>query len=315
MRNIKNFSLAKFKLPSWKKFLNLGVLGFFTYYLSQNLHLVETLKNVDGLTILYLCLIQLLFIFIYSISIFLIFKTQHITIKEFFPLQCATHFFNIILPKGGTIFRAYYLKKNYKISYSAFSSSFLSTTISILLACTFLLMIALPYADSSHTISIVLTAVCAILLGTFLLKKIQPFLPPKLQQIAHAFLVSWHLFRKNKIILSCVTFLMVIMTILSGALFYLAFSGLGIASSSSVDMTLMATISQLTSLFSLTPNGLGPREALLALSRPEYISTDIIVIGSLLVHVTSYITNIIIGLPSYIYLTRFKKKEKPASID
>ncbi len=188
---------------------------------------------------------------------------------ESFTLANLTTFGNYLTPfRGGAALRAYYLKKHYTFSYSLFLSTLSALYIVLFLATSLIgLGLLLFLYLTQQTASIVLlTFFISILLGTsacIIIRAPKSSRSHWLMKSLNKMLTGWDEIRRHKLILVLLLLLDVLLCLAIGLRFYFILLIFGIAPSFAVAL-LLALISALSSLITITPASLGIKEASVA---------------------------------------------------
>jgi len=115
--------MKKIKEYIWILLLVLFII-FWWYFLYQNINIIERLKNLKIETILLVSILTIFSLYINWLFLYLLWKPFNIEIKEYFLLSNTASFLNLVTPfRGWAWFRAWFMKKKYKLDYSHFASS------------------------------------------------------------------------------------------------------------------------------------------------------------------------------------------------
>lgn len=265
-----------------KKFLlSLVTLSFltavFVWYVSSNWEKFQEISIVNP--VLFIPIIFLVFVSVYSIGMVVELAVEPHGVKlsknEIFGLSALTRFANQISPGylGATV-RALYLKKNYKLSYSKFSSSFiLSNILQFIIAGILALII---YGVSSDTFEVgsplffMLIFVLMFLAILFLpilglansINKASKSFNSKILRRISIIIEQYNKVRSHPGLMYRTLF-WVIVSLASSSLMILIFYEIIGFSVDILPAIFIAALANWTIIFSVTPAGIGVREGLM----------------------------------------------------
>jgi uncharacterized membrane protein YbhN (UPF0104 family) len=198
---------------------------------------------------------------------------------EYLSVSIITSFGNIFLPmKGGSGFRAVYLKSHYDFDYSYFLSSLaanylVSFNITSLVALTCLAVFYFYLGAFSFPVALVFLAVATVTSWAIFSS------PPALDWIplhwarerANQVVLGWHIIRKSHKTLSILCWLTALNLFLSATCTWLEFAAFKMTDPSGhgigfLQATIFAAIGSLAFLISITPAALGIKESVLMFS-------------------------------------------------
>jgi len=316
MKTPKNKKIRK--IISWS--LTILALVFFSWYLYNNRGIFIHLKRIRSVDIVLIALLQPVNIVISGIINKWIIDSidQTIAPLDAIMLQFANNFVNRFISQGGAIYRSAYLKMQHDFPISKFLASIGGIyIIGIMANAAIGLLLMLFFFIRDGIFSIYMFAVfAALLLGMATLLVLKPkfksdrWFWKKINQV----LQGWNRIKGNRVLFIKIFLYSAVSLLISSVIVYIAYHALD------VDIHFMnsffySTISSLSNIINLTPGGLGVNEAILMFSSDVIgVSSDIILLGSLMLRAISMISILSIGGVSYIILNfRLQKPGKKAS--
>lgn len=304
------------RIISWT--LTILAVVFFSWYLYNNRDIFDHLKRIRGVDILLIALLQPINIVISGIINKWIIDSidQKIVLMDAIMLQFANNFVNRFISQGGTVYRSAYLKMQYNFPISKFLASIGGIyIIGIMANASMGLLLMVFFFLRNRIFSLVMFAVfAALLLGMAVLVVLKPefksdrWLWKKINQVIQ----GWNRIRENRVLFLKIFLLSAISLLNSSVIVYIGYRALD------VDIRFMnsffySTISSLSNIINLTPGGLGINEAILMFSSDVIgVSSDIILLGSLLLRAISMISILSLGGLSYAILNF--RLQKPGKI-
>jgi len=290
-----------------KIIITLIVIGFLAYYISSNFEQFKIIKNLKTTDILIFVILQILFIYSNGLIHKIFAKIFSVNLKEAFGLSAVTSFLNLITPfKGGTGFRALFLKKIHKIDYKKFIALIYAKYVIISLFLTLLGAITSFLIDELYLGIIFLLAslLCLIII------KFHFRLPNKnkILQNINKILESWEQIAKHKGIKEKLGLITIFNLMLTSLINFFTLKSLG-ASITFLDASFLAVIGSLSFFIQITPGGLGITEGAYYLSTTFInISGPEAITAALIIRLSNAITLIPIGIYYYFKLNRTIKE-------
>lgn len=289
--------------------VNVLTIVIFVVYFYKNPIDTNKLKEIGFQLLLIISLIEILFTLINSYINYNILKNMNkkTSFLDMFLLQFTNNFFNKIFPKMGAGYRAYYLKKEYSISYSEFAStiaglyviSFLTYGLIGLLSS---IIIYYKYGIINNLIVIGFLGIT--IFNIFLILKNPKINNPK-NKIIHTIsrvLSGWNLIKENKkfvILLIFFTFLMIVLSSLQLKFVLKEFNVI----LDFIKLLFLSSISLFTSMANITPDGLGINEAIYAYSnRVVSVDANTLIAASLVLRAIKFFTSLVLGGSSFLIL-------------
>ena len=285
------------------------------YYVYNRREMLVDMLQVNPLSIAIVFILFILMVGVIAYTNLYMMKSldKDISFKDAFLVQFANNLLNKLLPKGGAVFRAYYLKTKYDFDYSQFLSTLgglyvLSFAISSI---TGLVCFAYIYFSTGRFNLPYFIAFLAIFLGTFFVIIVSPKIPESKFRIINMIkrvLDGWNRIKKRKKDVFILLILQLISNLISTISLILVYRGIGLPMSLWQGIFL-ASISAITSIANITPDGLGIKEALFMLASNFLATTpEIILLGLLLFRTIAFAVSILWGGLSYILLSKQLKR-------
>lgn len=303
------------KIISWV--LTLVVLALMGWYLLKNRGIFENLWEIRTMDIVVIALLQPINIIISAVINKLIIDRidQKIPMIDSIMLQFTNNFLNRFISEGGAVYRGAYLKAQYAFPLSKFLASLGGVYIISLMTNAFLgLIFSLwIYLQSEIYNGYLLAAFAVVLLGTIFLVVIKPafksekWLFRKINQVIQ----GWNSIKNNGALVGLIFLLSCLTLLNSGIIALTVYRGLG-WDLRLVNAIFYSTISAMVNVINLTPGGLGINEAILMFSSEVVgLSSEIVLLGSLLLRAISMVSTLTIGGLSYLILNyRLQKSSK-----
>jgi len=280
-------------------------MGLFLY---KNKEIFSSLKNINLSDILMIALLQPITVGIVALTNKLVIDHifKKISFSDSFLLQYANNFLNKIIAEGGSVYRGGYLKAQYSFPLSKYISSIGGVYIIGLMTNSIMgvLLLLTIYLTESIFNAYVLIVFLTIITGTLFLVIIEPrfnngnWFFRKINQV----LVGWNNIKSNKKLLFNIFSLSALGAFISAVSTFIAYRGLN-TDIKFVNSILYSSISTIANFVNLTPGGLGVNEAVLVYSSEVIgISSDIVLLGALLLRVVTLATSFIFGGVSYLIL-------------
>lgn len=248
------------------------IIALLFYLLKNNQEDIERIKNIQPYFIVLIIILTLAEFYINGLILKVLLEPFNIKIKikEWLGLSLITTFGNYLtFLRGGTTTKAIYLKKYYNLSFPHFiSSAGASYIITILLYGIIGIIFSLSmifYRELFNPILflIFLAVFIASLIAIFIPLKFFPLSENKIIKSIHNILDGWHKLRKNTHFILHFSFLSLILFFVSVSKLYLIYKSLSYPITF-INAAFIALISNLSILISITPAGLGVREAFIA---------------------------------------------------
>jgi uncharacterized membrane protein YbhN (UPF0104 family) len=293
--------------------LGIFVILLLGWYLYQNQDILDHLKKISWEQILLIVLLDL-------VSFLLNGFLDKSMINRFDPrvsfLDCyllgyANNFLNKILPTigGGAAFRAVYLKKKYKLSYSQFISTvaglyvisfFPHSVIGIIC----LLVIYSRLKVFNWLLFLAFLGIFIFCLSTIVFSPRIPASQSRVFKFLSSIFEGWNILKNDPKFILIYVFLSVAFLFISAIQTFFSYQALGIKT----DITSMLFLSALgiiLAFINFTPDGIGVKEGVYIFSaKLVQIPGNILVLGSLVLRGISICTTFIIGGISYLVLMR-----------
>jgi len=314
-KNRKNRKIRK--IISW--ILTILAMVFFSWYLYTNRDIFDHLKEIRSIDIVLIALLQPLNILIGGVINKWIIDTidQMIAPLDAIMLQFANNFVNRFISQGGAVYRSAYLKMQHDFPISKFLASIGGIyIIGIMANASIGLLLMLFFFIRDRIFSIYMFSVfAALLVGMAILFILKPkfksdrWFWKKLNQVIQ----GWNQIKGNRVLFFKIFLFSALSLLNSSVIVYIAYHALD------VDIRFMnsffySTISSLSNIINLTPGGLGVNEAILMFSSDVIgVSSDIILLGSLMLRAVSMISILSLGGVSYIILNF--RLQKPGKSD
>ena len=303
------------KISSWT--LTVLALVFMGWYLYNNRDIFTHLRTINIKDILLIALLQPINIIILGVINKWIIDSidQKISLSDSLMLQFANNFVNRFIAQGGAVYRSAYLKTQFNFPISKFLASIGGVYIINLMANAMIgIFLVLFFFLSENLFNIYMLGLfVALLLGMIFLLVIKPkfeserWLFRKLTQVVN----GWYQIKGDRSLVVKMFGLSAVSLINSSLIVFIAYRALN------VDIQFMnsffySTISSLSNIINLTPGGLGINEAILMFSSNVIgVSSEIILLGALMLRAISMITTFTIGGISYMILNyRLQKTGK-----
>jgi len=303
------------KLISWT--LTLIALVFMGWYLYNNRDIFNNLRQISTLDILLIAVLQPINILIAgTINKWIIDSIDRsIPWSDSLMLQFANNFVNRFIAQGGAVYRSAYLKTQYNFPFSKFLASLGGVYIIgfIANAAMGLLLVVFFYLVNDLFNIYMLGLFLALLLGMLILLIIKPqfkstrWVFKKVNQVIN----GWNQIKGDRMLVFKIFCLSALGLINASLIVFIAYRALDVEIQF-MNSFFYSTISSLSNIFNLTPGGLGINEAILMFSSDVIgVSSEVILLGSLMLRAISMISTFSLGGISYIILNyRLQKSGK-----
>ena len=246
----------------------IGVLIYGANYIYSNLESFRALQDVNWKSIVVMIVFILINIFASASENAVLFQALGAPIGniESFGLTNVSAFFNLILPQGGTIVKAVYLKQEYKIPYSRTPAMYLGLLVIYLLVGSGIILLAnLITVLMGNPVPFVLWIAvgCAGLSGIIFMIDFPTGSLPKLGRIGvwiSNYSNGWKSLRANKSCLIKACIWQFIIFVSAGVWVSTAYYSLGIKINPLLGISLSVLIS-FTNILTIVPGNLGIQEA------------------------------------------------------
>lgn len=304
------------KIISWA--LTAVVLVLMGWYLWRNQEIFEHLKRIRTIDLVIIALLQPINIVIGAVINKLIIDRidQTIPLADAVMLQFVNNFLNRFISEGGAVYRGAYLKTQYAFPLSKFLASLggvyiISLMTNALLGLGFSLVMFLQF--QTYNLYLIL-AFGLLFSGALLMILIHPefksekWLFRKLNQV----MLGWNTIKSNRKLVLSIFFLSCLGLLNSSIIVRTVYQSLG-WDIPFFNALFYSTISSIANVINLTPGGLGINEAILMFSSDIIgLTSEIILLGALLLRAISMITTLSIGGVSYAILNyRLQKSGEP----
>lgn len=304
------------RIISW--ILTILVLVLMGWYLWKNQDIFINLKCIRLQDVILIALLQPINIIIGAIINKLIIDQidQKLPMMDAVMLQFTNNFLNRFISEGGAVYRGAYLKTQYAFPISKFLASLggvyiISLMTNALLGIIFSIFMYLQFEIYNMYL---LIAFAAILLGCIFLIVINPSIKSekwifrKINQVV----LGWNNIKYNRPLVIKIFFLTALALLNSSIIVYIVYHGLG-WDLKIFNSLFYSTISSIANVVNLTPGGLGINEAILMFSSDVIgLSSEIILLGSLMLRAISMVTTFTLGGISYIILNYRLQKNPDA---
>lgn len=296
-------------------FISILIFIFLVIYLINNRYVFNIIKNINLVDFLLVSITTIILINIDALINFYLLRRINNKIKfsDCLFLQFANNLLNRITSHTGLIFRGFFLKNIYNIDLSYFFSMIAGIYIISFGTNSFVGLISSYVIYKEY--GIYNFAIISLFLFTFFCTIILMSLSPEIK-IRDGFIRrnlgkivdGWLIIKANpKMILFFVT-LSVLVTSGTALQQNFIFRSMGVEISIS-RLFLLSSISNLTLLISITPSGIGIREAVYAFSNLVVnINLNILLLSSMLTNVITFFTALVFGGMSYLLLARRLKR-------
>jgi uncharacterized membrane protein YbhN (UPF0104 family) len=289
-------------------------------YLYINQESIQRIKYLNILDIVVIIGLQLLNLFILGVFNLIMLKRidHNIIMSDAILLQYVNNFLNNILSKGGSIYRALYLKTQYNFPYSKFISAITGLYVitfltNSLLGILSIILISNLYGKDELILTMLFSG---SFFGSFLIILLRPKVRKKHNrygQILNSILLGWNAIREIPREIYYLIFLSFLNLNLNTIQLLYIYRTLG-ADVNYLSMILLGSLATITQILTITPSGIGIREAVFAFSSNMIaISDEILVLGSLIIRAIALPSSILAGSISYFILQK-RMKEKSIKI-
>ena len=288
---------------------------FLVLYVLKNLDIFEVVENINILDFLLVSLATIFIVMINAILNHSLLKriNDQIRFIDSVLLQFTNNLLNKVTPHTGIIFRGYYLKSVYALDLSNFLA-----TIADLYVISFgvnsiigLISSYIIYEQTGIYNIVILIFLLLIISFSAILIVLSPHLKKRdgfiLKNIGKV-IDGWNKIKTDPKKVIVFSFTSILITSLSVLQQYFIFESIA----ANIDISglfYLSSLSSLALLISITPSGIGIREAIYAFSS-GIVNIDIekLLLASLLARVITFFTSLIFGGPSYLILTKKLRK-------
>ena len=248
--------------------ISLGLIAAFAYYLHANADKYLSLFHLSPIAVVFLFVLSVMSSILNGIINTYLFRSldAEISHQDGFLLAAVTSLANQLPIFGGIIFKGYYLKRKFNLSYTKYLSATLALFIYFVagngLVGLVILSIWIFFQNLSISPFLVIGfAVMAASISFFWLPFDHIKLPDRLQKRLHAALEGWTIMSKSPLLTIELIGLQTSMILLLATQYWIAFHMLSQSVSMSQTM-LFASAALLSLLVSFAPGGLGVTEAI-----------------------------------------------------
>lgn len=306
IKDLKQHKQTIKKVVSW--ILTIVVLALMGWYLWKNRGIFDHLKTIRTLDVIVIALLQPVNILIGAVINKLIIDRidQKIPLVDAIMLQFTNNFLNRFISEGGAVYRGAYLKTQYAFPLSKFLASLGGVyIISLMTNAAFGLLFSLIMFIQFQIYNIILILIFAIILlaAVFMIVinpafKSEKWLFRKLNQVV----LGWNNIKSNRPLVLKIFFLTCLALVNASIIVSIVYRALG-WEIQFFNALFYSTISAMVNVVNITPGGLGINEAILMFSSDVIgLSSEIILLGSLLLRAISMFTTLSIGGLSYLIL-------------
>ncbi len=244
------------------------------FFLLKNSHEdIERIKNIPTSILATVIILTLVEFYLNGVMLKVLLQqfNIHTKIKEWLGLSAITTLGNYLtFFRGGTTAKAVYLKKNHDLSYPHFlasvGASYVITVFVYGLIGMFFSIIMLSYQHLFHL------ELFFLFVALFIVSLIFIFFSPRFPETEKRFLKhiytilnGWHTLRKNKLFVLKFSLLVFILYAVSASKIYLLYKALSY-DIQPISAAFITLLSSLSIFLSVTPAGLGVREAVVAIT-------------------------------------------------
>lgn len=289
------------------------ILGLLAYYLYRNQDIFSSLKNIHGLQIVWIVLLETGSFFVSSLLNYSMIHRldKNVSFIDCFMLQYINNLLNKILPTigGGAAFRAIYLKKKYQFPYLQFTStvaglyviSFFSTSLIGIFCLLFI------YAQIKVFNWIIFLSFLSILAATLFIMLFSPPIPQsdrRVIKLLKSIVEGWNIIKKEFRLIFFYTLFSITLLILSTLNNMVIYQALGVKTYL-VPMLFLSTLGIILAFLNFTPDGIGVKEGIYIYSTNlVQIPGGILILGSLILRAISILTTFIVGGICYWVIMR-----------
>jgi uncharacterized membrane protein YbhN (UPF0104 family) len=262
--------------------------------------------------------IMMLAIFIlnqFQLSLFL--KKFNVTVPfcELFAINMVMMLGNLLIPmRGGSGLLAFYLKKLYRLDYTAFAAIFAGTSVLVALTNLIISILALSYMGLAYgkwVAELIVVVVILLMLLSYLVWVATPDSWKTFASVSWLFRISkaWKQLTSDRHLLWRAGLLALLMSMAVAGAFQFIYVSLGVRLSFANSLTI-SSLGTISSLIPLTPGSLGIFDAVVVgvphifgLSLAKCIS------AAIAFRVICFLLSLILGLPGAVYLGRIMRRQ------
>lgn len=297
--------------------LTIIVVILMIWYLNDNREIFTNLQLLRTQDLLIIAMLQPINIIIGAIINKMIFDgiDQKISFTDALLLQFANNFLNRFISEGGAVYRGAYLKTQFAFPISKFLASLggvyiisLITNAIIGILLTFVIYLIEkvynPFIIGLFTIMLLVTGSLLLIKPKF---ESTNWLLNRINQVIN----GWNRIKKNKNLIQKISLLSALSLLNSSLTVFIAYRGLG-ADIRILNSFFYSTISAMANIINLTPGGLGINEGILMFSSDVIgVTSEIVLLGALMLRAIGMITTLSFGGISYLILNyRLQKTNK-----
>ncbi|MBT6832269.1 flippase-like domain-containing protein [bacterium] len=287
--------------------------GFLLWFFSKNIQLLAHLRTFSWDIILLLMGGTIGVLWVNGLTLRIFAKPFGVKIEQYFWLSAATSFINMITPfRGGAGFRAWWMKKKYKLPYADFVASLMGNYVivffvSALVGCAMCIWLWTQYGIFSIPVVLLFTG---FLLGAIFLWffRYQFHVQNFFTRYWNRVVLGWICVLKHPRIVFQSSFLVLVNLLLEAIILFVILDAMGVEIA--LWHTLFIGIFLVFSTFlNITPGALGISEAFLVFAGTiVHISPEIMLLAALVRRTVSMIVLTVVGIPGKIILLRSLQK-------
>ncbi|MDF1521150.1 MAG: lysylphosphatidylglycerol synthase transmembrane domain-containing protein [Brevefilum sp.] len=291
--------------------ISIGIFVLLALYLINNRNIFEVIKQITWGDFLLIASTDIAILLLNaSLNHSVISRvSKKIKFSDSLLLQFANNFLNKLTSHTGILFRGVFLKGVYKLDLSRFLATIagvyiISFSVNSVVG---LISSGIIYQSSGlYNIAIIILLELTMLV-TLTLMVVSPVIKNRegfIRRNLGKMLDGWRIIKTEPKMLLVFASITILITLVSALQQYFIFKSIGVSLSAPV-VFYLASLSSLTILISLTPSGIGIREAVFAFSA-QLVNIDIpvLLLSSLVLRVISFLTLFILGGISYYVLTK-----------
>jgi len=291
--------------------ISIGIFVLLALYLVNNRNIFEVIKQISWVDFLLIASTDISILLLNaSLNHSVISRvSKKMKFSDSLLLQFANNFLNKLTSHTGIIFRGVFLKGVYKLDLSRFLATIagvyiISVSVNSVVG---LISSGIIYQSTGlYNIAIIILLTLTMLV-TLILMIVSPVLKNRegfIRRNLGKMLDGWRIIKTEPKMLLVFASITILITLVSALQQYFIFKSIGVLLSAPV-VFYLASLSSLTILISLTPSGIGIREAVFAFSA-QLVAIDIpvLLLSSLVLRVISFLTLFSLGGISYYILTK-----------
>jgi uncharacterized membrane protein YbhN (UPF0104 family) len=252
-------------------FLTIVAIAGAIHYLKSNDEIWKLLKNLTAIQVVLLIIVRIIFIGLNGVLLYIIALKFNVKLRmqEWFGLAYTTSLFNYVTPfSGGMLIRATYLKLKHEIPYSQFAA-WLAATYFVIFFVTggISAFLALRLTTAVPNAWVLVVGFLIMMLTIVLILNIPSIRLPstnKVFKMVNAALIGWESIKSDKLLLAKLTLFTILLFLVNGISFWLAYRSLGISISFSAAL-IVSLANIYSAVISLTPGNIGPQEVMVSI--------------------------------------------------